>query len=317
MKGQLHGLLAAVRAQPWAILPEYLEAIEAIVGRVTDAAILDAVRGDGHEVRIDASRAAVAAVGLPLEGTSMSTLRDGAAVIPVLGAIFPRSNMVADSTGGTALDAIMRDFRVAQANEGVERIVMLVDSPGGVVSGLGEAADAIRASSKPVTAFVTGIGASAAYWLASQASELVMDASASVGSIGVVASMSRQVAPGSDGRRSFEVVSVNAPLKRPDPETDEGRAAIQAEVDAVEMVFMADVAAGRKVGLDKVKADFGRGAMVPAARAVATGMADRIGTLESVLARSTQNTRRAGQYPNRRRALAAEIATRRLAAKGD
>lgn len=317
MKGQLSGLLAAVRAQPWAILPEYLEAIEAIVARATDDDILDALRGDGHEARINASRSAVAAVGRPLEGAALSTYRDGAAVIPMLGAIFPRSSMISASADGSALDAIMRDFRVAQAAEDVERIVMLVDSPGGVVSGLGEAADVIRGSAKPVTAYVTGIGASAAYWLASQAGELVMDPAASVGSIGVVASMSRQVAPGSDGRRSFEVVSSNAPLKRPDPETEEGRASIQSEVDAIETVFMADVALGRKVSLDKVKADFGRGAMVPASQAVATGMADRIGTLESVLAVPSQTTRRAGNYPNRRRALAAEIATRRLAAKGD
>lgn len=316
MKGDLSGLLAAVRAQPWAILPEYLEAIEAIVGRVSHADILTALRGDGHEARMNASRMAVAAVGQPLEGAVMSTVRDGVAVIPVLGAIFPRSGMISASADGSALDAIMRDFRVSQATESVDRIVMLVDSPGGIVSGLGEAAETIRASSKPVTAFVTGIGASAAYWLASQAGEIVLDSSASVGSIGVVASMSRQVGPGSDGRRSFEVVSSNAPMKRPDPETEEGRASIQAEVDAIEMVFMSDVAMGRKIGLDRVRTDFGRGAMVAGVNAVRVGMADRIGTLESVLGRSSQNTRRAGNFPNRRRALAAELATRRLSAKG-
>jgi ClpP class serine protease len=316
MKGDLSGLLAAVRAHPWAILPEYLEAIEAIIARVSDADILTALRGDGHEARIDASRTALAAVGERLDGAVMSTVRNGAAVIPVLGAIFPRSGMISASADGSALDAIMRDFRVALSAESVDRIVMLVDSPGGIVSGLGEAAETIRAAGKPVTAYVTGIGASAAYWLASQAGEIVLDSSASVGSIGVVASMSRQVGPGSDGRRSFEVVSSNAPMKRPDPETEEGRASIQAEVDAVEAVFIADVAAGRKVSVDKVRSDFGRGAMVAAATAVRSGMADRIGTLESVLAGGSPDTRRAGNYPNRRRALAAEISTRRLSAKG-
>lgn len=317
MRGELTGLLSAVRAHPWAILPEYLDAIEAIVGRVTQADILTALAADGHADRMNGSRTALAAVGAPLDGASLSTMRDGAAIVPVLGAIFPRAAMIRSSADGTALDAIMRDFRVAQTAEAVERIVLLVDSPGGIVSGLGEAADTIRSSAKPVTAYVTGIAASAAYWLASQAREIVLDPAASVGSIGVVASMSRQVVPGQDGRRSFDVVSSGAPLKRPDPETEDGRAAIQAEVDAMESVFVADVAAGRRVSTDVVRSRYGRGAMVAAQSAIAAGMADRIGTLESVIGRDMQNSRRAGNYPNRRRALVAEIATRRLSAKGD
>lgn len=184
------------------------------------------------------------------------------------------------------------------------------------MSSLGEAADGIRGMGKPVTAFVAGMGASAAYWLASQAKEIVLDRSASVGSIGVVATVSRQEGPDQGGRRSYEVVSSGAPMKRPDVTTDEGRAALQAEVDATEDVFVADVAAGRRVSLDTVRAVFGRGAMVSAARAVAAGMADRIGTLEGVLAAGATETRRTGQMNGGRRALvAAEIETRRRAAE--
>ena len=311
---ELSAIVAAIRAQPWAILPEYLEAIEAIAVRALDADVLKLVAADGHGASIEASRMAVAAVGTRLEGSRGSTIRNGAGVIPMLGAIFPRASMVNASTGGTSLDALMHDVRVAQASADVERIVLLVDSPGGVVSSLGEAADMLRASTKPITAFVAGMGASAAYWLASQATEMVLDRSAAVGSIGVVATSSRQEAPGADGRRSYEVVSSGAPMKRPDMSTEEGRAAIQSEVDACEAVFIADVAAGRRVSEDKVRSDFGRGAMISAARAVAAGMADRIGTLESVLATSSGRTR-----PNTggRRALAsAEIETRRRAAQG-
>ncbi len=131
----------------------------------------------------------------------------------------------------------MRDFRVAEASADVQRHVMLVDSPGGgVVSGVGEAAEALRNSTKPITAFVTGTGASLAYWLASQAQEIVLDRAAAVGSIGVVATVSQQVAPGQDGRQTFEIVSSGAPMKRPDVSTDEGRAAMQADIDAVEAV---------------------------------------------------------------------------------
>lgn len=311
MKRELSAIIAAIRAERWAILPEYLEAIETIALRAMDPEVLALVAADGHEARLAESREALAAVGERLDGAMLSTVRDGAAVVPVLGPIFPRANLATHSAGGTALDEVMRDFRVAHASPAVERIVMLLDSPGGVVSGLGEAADAIRVSTKPVTAFVTGIAASAAYWLASQASEIVVEPAASVGSIGVVATRMRQVNPDANGRMAHEIVSSNAPYKRPDPDTEDGRAAIQAEVDAIEASFIEDVAKGRRVGVTTVRAEFGRGAMVAARAAVKAGMADRIGTLESVLGEG----RRTGRATGRSRALAAaEVETRRRAA---
>lgn len=312
MRNDLTALVAAIRAQPWAILPEYLEAIEAIAARAMDADVLKLIAADGHGPRIGAGWTALAAVGAPLEGAGSATLRDGAAVIPMLGAIFPRASMISASADGTSLSSMMRDVRVAQGSSSVERIVLLVDSPGGVVSGLGEAADELAASAKPVTAFVTGVCASAAYWLASQAGEIVMDRAAHAGSLGVVATVTRQEAAGADGRRAYEIVSSGAPMKRADPATEEGRAAIQADIDAVEAVFLADVARGRRVPLATVRADFGQGGMLAAERAVRVGMADRIGTLEGVLA---QGSRRTGPTTGGRRALAAaDLETRRRAA---
>jgi ClpP class serine protease len=312
MPNELHALIAAVRAQPWAIMPEYLEAIEAIATRALDADVLERIASDGHEARLAAAREAVAATGTPLQGARMSTtVRNGSAVVPMVGVISPRANLAQASTGGTDLASIMHDLRVAWASADVERVVMVVDSPGGVVSGLGEAAEIMRAAPKPMTAFVTGIGASAAYWLASQAAEIVMDRSAAVGSIGVIASMSRQEAPDQSGRRAFEVVSTGAPLKRPDPSTEEGRAAILRQVDAIERVFVADVAAGRKVSEAQVRADFGQGAMVDAFLAVGAGMADRIGTLEGVLGKDSDKRR---NYGADRRRAAADIEVRRRAA---
>lgn len=314
MRNDVAALISAIRAQPWAIMPEYLEAIEALAVRALDADVLQLLARDGHAQSMDESRLAVAALGTRLDGSRGSTVRNGNAVVPMIGTIFPRASMIGASTGGTSLDAVMHDFRVAQASADVERLVLLIDSPGGVVSHVGETADLIRSSTKPVTAYVTGMGASLAYWLGSQASELVLDRSASVGSIGIVATTSRQEGPDASGRRAYEIVSSGAPLKRPDVTTEEGRASVQADVDAIETVFMADVAAGRRVSVEYVRERFGQGAMVPAARAVEVGMADRIGTLESVLQQSSGRTR--SNSGGRRALAAAEIETRRRAAKG-
>jgi len=313
MPREASAVLAAIRAQPWAILPDYLVAIEAIALRAAEHPALAAVAEDGHQERLATAMQAIAAVGNPLDGTRTAMLRDGVATIPILGPIFPRANLVTSSAGGTSLDTLMRDFRIAQASQQVDSILLLVDSPGGVVSGLGEAADAIRNSAKPVTAFVTGMAASAAYWLASQAREIVVDRTAMVGGIGVVATVSRQEATDANGRRSYEIVSSNAPNKRPDLNTEEGRASIQTEVDAIEAQFIADVAAGRRTSPAIVRTQFGRGAMIAAANAISLGMADRVSTLEATLqqlARRTAQTSAAG----RRAWAAADLETRRRVA---
>lgn len=314
MRQELSAVVAAIRSERWAILPDYLAAIEAIAIRALDDDVLEKLAGDGHAAQVERSLEAVAALGTRLDGAQMSMVRNGTAIVPLVGAIYPRSNMVSASSGGTSLDSVMRDMRVAWASSDVEGIVMLVDSPGGVVSGLGEAAETLRASSKPITAFVTGNGASAAYWLASQAREIVLDRAAGVGSIGVLASMSRQEAADANGRRSYEIVSSGAPYKRPDPSTDEGRAAIQRDVDAIENVFVSDVAAGRRVSEGVVREQFGKGAMLSGAEAVRAGMADRVGTLESVLSESSgaNRTRSAG---GRNARATAEIETRRRSAQ--
>lgn len=311
MRQELSAVVAAIRSERWAILPDYLAAIEAIAIRALDDDVLEKLAGDGHAAQVDRSLEAVAALGTRLDGAQMSMVRNGTAIVPLVGAIYPRSNMVSASSGGTSLDSVMRDMRVAWASSDVQRIVMLVDSPGGVVSGLGEAAETLRASSKPITAFVTGNGASAAYWLASQAREIVLDRAAGVGSIGILASMSRQEAADANGRRSYEIVSSGAPFKRPDPSTDEGRAAIQRDVDAIENVFVSDVAAGRRVSEGVVREQFGKGAMLSGAEAVRAGMADRVGTLESVLSEGSgvSRTKAAGS----RLRASAEIETRRRA----
>jgi len=74
------------------------------------------------------------------------------------------------------------------ADPSVKAITLIVDSPGGSVLGLPETADVIHAANKvkPVKAVVSGIAASAAYWLASQASTITMTPSGEMGSIGVL-----------------------------------------------------------------------------------------------------------------------------------
>lgn len=87
----------------------------------------------------------------------------------------------------TSYNDIIRQVMQAINEEKVESILLRVNSPGGTVPGVMETADLIRAArdKKPVNAVVADIGASGAYWLASQAHHIESEANGHVGSIGV------------------------------------------------------------------------------------------------------------------------------------
>jgi ClpP class serine protease len=267
-------VLAAIRGMPWAILPEYLAAIEALAERVLDHPALIKVEADGHAERFDAM---LASMGERVPGTARATVRDGVGVLPIMGPIFPRANIMTNMSGATALSQAAQDLAGLQASGNVRQILLAIDSPGGAVDMVHQFARLVANSPKPVSAHVDGTCASAAYWIASAApGGISIDPISRVGSIGVVMSTSYQETPDSSGRRAVDIVSSGAPNKRPDLSTEEGRAEIVKTLDAIESVFIADVAKGRGVSADDVRADFGQGGTKTGQQAKDAGMVDAV-----------------------------------------
>ena len=250
-------------SQPWAMQPAMLETMAAIAQR------------QGEDVQ-----AVEARLGRPLQNARSVSVRDGVAVVPVIGPIFRYANLFTEVSGATSLDVLAREFSAAVADPLVKAVVLNIDSPGGQATGVAEFAHMIRAAAKPVVAYVDGSGASGAYWIAAAADEIVLAKTAEVGSIGVVVGVDTR--PSATG--VVELVSSQSPRKRPDLNTDAGRAQIQDRIDALAQVFVEDVAAYRGVAVETVLAEFGQGDMRLGAAAVALGMADRVSTLEEVLA---------------------------------
>lgn len=267
-------ILAAIRSVPWAIMPGYLEAIEAMAVRALEHPAVLAIADDGHAER---HFEAIAQMGDRVAGTRGAAIRDGVGALPIMGPIFPRAAMINPSgAGAVALDQLAADWRVLQAEKSVRKILLVVDSPGGVTTDISSFARLVASSSKPVVAHVTGQGCSAAYWIISQANEISIDATAMVGSIGVMMGGSVQEGPDQAGRREVAIVSSNAPNKRPDLTTEDGRATVRETVDAIESVFISAVARGRGVSEAVVRSDFGAGGVRAGARAVEARMADRV-----------------------------------------
>lgn len=252
-----------VASQPWAILPSMLETIGAIARRENDSV-------ESLEARL----------GRPLQNTRAVTMRDGVALIPITGPIFRYANLFSEISGAVSLDVLATDLTRAIDDPSVKSIVLVLDSPGGQANGISEFAAMIRASTKPVIAYVDGSAASAAYWIASATNEIVLSKTAEVGSIGAVVSIDTR------GKREgvIEIVSSQSPNKRPDVSTDAGRALIQARIDRFAQVFIEDVALYRGISVEEVLNNYGQGDMRMGAEAVLLKMANRVSTLEEVIA---------------------------------
>ena len=230
-----------------------------------------------------------ARVGEPNHRTTVPQ-GSGVAVLPVFGLISHRAHMVQDISGpgGTSTELLGRDFDTAMQDPKVGTIVLDVSSPGGNVYGVQELADKIYAArgKKPVIAVANALAASAAYWIASAAEELVVSPSGEVGSIGVFAvhtDTSRRDANAGVQRTvlkagRYKAEGVYTPL------TQDAATYAQEQLNEYLQAFGSAVARNRRVSLETALGpDFGEGRTVTAKMAVARKMADRVATLEQVL----------------------------------
>lgn len=254
-------------SQPWLMLPSALESLLAISERLGDPVALQA------------------RLGHKLDNARTVAVRNGVAIVPVTGPIFRYANMFTEISGATSTQILATDIRQALDNPAVKAIVLNIDSPGGVASGINELADMIYAgrSQKRIVAYVGGTGASAAYWIASAAHEVVVDDTAMVGSIGVVVEVSVDAETGKGAKR-YEIVSRNAPNKRPDLATEQGRAKVGETIDAMAAVFENKVARNLGVAPGRVPAMGGHGGLLVGLAAVKSGLAHRLGSLEGLIA---------------------------------
>jgi capsid assembly protease len=175
-----------------------------------------------------------------------------------------------------------------------DRIILDINSPGGYSEGIGEILSAIEYAKKrkQVIAFVPGVAASLAYWIASAAHRIVANESAIIGAIGTIVDVYKQ-----DSEWRVTMVSSQTPLKVADPDKPETLVPVQEMLDDMTEIFIRNVAQGRGLDEKKVLDTFGKGAVLVAHKALAAGMIDAIGNFKSVL--STPATAKQEKTENR------------------
>lgn len=283
MKSQFVRMLAE---HPLAILPAKLEQIEAFL-----------------QFRVAGGPAPQFQAAAP----SSYRVVGHAAVIPLLGTVAKRMNMLSEISGGTSTEMVGAQIRQAVADPSVRKVILQIDSPGGSVYGVQELADEIYSlrDQKPIVAVADDLAASAAYWIGSAASEFVVTPSGEVGSIGVVA-MHVDYSDALE-QEGVKVSYIHAGDHKVEgnpyqPLSDDARGFMQQRVNEYYDAFTAAVARHRGVRRSTVIEQFGGGRVYGAEQAKSLGMVDRIATLADVIRGAQPRTR----SPNK--ALAAEAA---------
>lgn len=193
------------------------------------------------------------------------------------------------SFGGTSTVQLRRDIRSAVADDTVSGILLAIDSPGGTVDGTYDLAADVKAAGrrKPVYAWVDGMAASAAYWMASQASLIYAgNPMSQVGSIGTyLAVYDYSAAAERDGVKVH--LFTTGPLKGlgvPGTAiTDDHKAHLQSRINEAQTFFDDAVRKGRGLSASALD-DVRTGAAWFAGGAQEKRLIDGIKTLDATLA---------------------------------
>lgn len=245
--------------------------------------------------------------------------RQGAvAVVPVKGPIFAKSNFWERLGLASSAETIGRQLSEAVNDPAVKAVVLDVDSPGGGVFGVPELGEKILAlrGTKPIVAHADFMAASAAYWIAAAADEIVASPSALVGSVGVfILHVEFAEALKLEGVKPTFIASTPEKVDgNPfEPLSETGAAELRALVDDAMKMFVGALAKGRGLPAETVRSAFGKGHLLTAGAALKAGMIDKIRTLDDTLAAygvSAQPDQRPAA--SRRNALAAKRRRREI-----
>lgn len=271
-------ILQYVASTPWAIEP----------GKLMELLAVLAFRVSGQSFTAEEIQARIGGG----ETKATASTRGVVAIIPIRGVIAHRMGSMDDTSGGTSAERIGAMVDAVAADDTIGTIVYDIDSPGGTVPGIQETAAKMFAlrGKKTQIAQVNGLAASAGYWLASQADEIVSIPSGSAGSIGVFTAHQ-------DLSKALEAAGIAVSLISAGkhktegnpfaPLSDEARAFLQARVDEAYGQFVKDVARGRGVSVADVRGGYGEGRTLGAKDAKAAGLIDRIGTMDDTIGRAT------------------------------
>lgn len=267
----MNAIVAQLAAEPWAMEPTALSRLFAQLASVPDEVLAKAPQSFHRGDEASAGKAEL-------------DIRDGVAHIPIKGVIMKSVPWIYDYFGVAATSTVAVQEQLARAVEDprVTSIVLDIESPGGVVKGVAELADDVKAASelKPVHTHATDLMASAAYWIGSQANSVSINGMGTAGSIGVYSVIY-------DASRAYDRIGVKAHVVTSHelkgvgvegaPVTTAQLADVQRMIDQYTNRFVEAVARGRRTSAEKAR-ESATGQVWLGDEAVQRGLVDAVRT---------------------------------------
>lgn len=214
-------------------------------------------------------------------------MEGGVAVISLSGAMTKYYTCATWLYGGCATSEVGFAIKEALKDDAVEKIALVIDSPGGEVAGTEALGNVIfdAREVKPIHAYIEDMACSGAYWVASQASRIWCNATAFVGNIGVY-TVVRDFSEAAAGE-GIKVTVVKSAERKGDgvmgSKVEDGAYEhVQELVDAQHTIFVDAVARGRGMAREKAEA-VADGRVHIGQNAVEAGLVDQIGSFEDCL----------------------------------
>ena len=221
---------------------------------------------------------------------------DGVATISIKGSLTNDGDADWNEWMGMTGYPEIRDAMISAATDAsVQHIILDIDSGGGAVSGVDDTAKLIRLvhdNVKPVTAFTDGSMYSAAYWLGSSAGEVYASKAAGMGSIGVIAThmeRSEMLKEAGIGVTVVRAGKYKALANGVEKLTEEGKAQIQAGVDAAYKVFVGHVAEMRGKSYEFADSVMAQGREFYGQAGADAGLVDGIKSFDQVMSDVKRN----------------------------
>ncbi|MFG6500158.1 S49 family peptidase [Sulfitobacter sp. 1A15106] len=253
---------------PLLVTPDYAETILAVIG---------------DRIGVDNSEMKVADYG---RGDRASPTGGATAVIPIIGSISHRPTGINAASGVTSYATIQADIERAMSDPDVDRIMLDISSPGGMVAGAFDLRDWImeQRGRKPMAAIARDTMASAAYLIGSATDRVYATQTAQVGSIGVVMThYDRSAQLAKEGIKPTFIFAGSQKVAGNSAEAlpDSVRAEIQEEIDSSYEMFVNAVSEARGLDPAAIKATEAR--VYSGAAAVEMGLADEVASLDLAL----------------------------------
>lgn len=205
-----------------------------------------------------------------------------------VGVIYIEGTIMSGRSGGgifgsaASSEEIAASLRDAARNPELKAVVVRLNSPGGTAAGSQEVAaelDRLKKSGKKVVASMGDTAASGAYWIASQADQIVANPGTITGSIGVIMQAAQlqelygKLGVGYETFKSGSHKDMGSPAREVTPEE---RVIFQSMIDDIFEQFVKAVAAGRGKDVSEISA-LADGRVFTGRQAKEAGLVDRLG----------------------------------------